>query len=33
MPIEMLIEGEWRRYFKGEELPDQSAPLDSPITF
>ncbi|MGB0238925.1 MAG: arginyltransferase [Cycloclasticus sp.] len=33
MPIEMLIEGEWRRYFKGDELPDQSAPLDSAITF
>ncbi|AFT67198.1 MAG: arginyltransferase [Cycloclasticus pugetii] len=33
MPLEMLIEGKWRRYTKDDELPDQSASLDSPITF
>jgi len=33
MPIEMLVEGEWRCYTKDDELPNQSASLDSPLTF
>jgi len=33
MPIEMLIEGQWLCYIKDDELPNQSASLDSPVTF
>lgn len=33
MPIEMLIEGQWLSYTKEDDLPNQSASLDFPITF
>lgn len=32
-PIELLIEGDWRTYQKDDLLPEQSASLDSPLTF
>ena len=32
-PIELLIAGDWRAYQKDDQLPEESASLDSPLSF